>query len=165
LLNDLEVDKATIIGLSLGGRIAIDFALAHPERTRAIVPVAPGLSGFDFSPDPDFLPTLDAAQTGNWEKVADIWLKSGYMAAAKENPKIAPRIRQLAIDNAHENLDNFLLLRQLKPAAIVRLPQIDVPTLIIVGSRDVNDIHEIAGLLYARIPGAKEIVMPSRAIW
>lgn len=159
LLAALKVERVTIIGLSLGGRIAIDFALAHPEKVRAIVPVAPGLSGFNFSPDPDDWPTLEAAQAGDWDKVADIWLKSGYMAPAMENPKIAQRVRQLALENAHQILDNFTLERRLKPPAVERLPEVRVPTLIVVGSRDVNDIHEIAGLLYARIPSAKEIVL------
>jgi 3-oxoadipate enol-lactonase len=159
LLSSLKIDKATIVGLSLGGRIAIDFALAHPEKVRAIIPVAPGLSGFSFSPDADFWASLEAAQAGDWEKVADLWLESGYMAPAMENPKIARRIRQLSVENAHQYLDDFLYERRLKPPAIERLPHIHVPTLILVGSRDVNDIHEIAGLLYARIPGAKEIVI------
>jgi 3-oxoadipate enol-lactonase len=159
LLHFLKVDKATIVGLSLGGRIAIDFALAHPEKVRAIIPVAPGLSGFSFSPDTDFWASLEAAQAGDGEKVADLWLKSGYMAPAMGNPKIAPRIRQLSVENAHQFMDNFLFARRLKPPAIERLPQIHAPTLVIVGNRDVNDIHEIAGLLYARIPGAKEIVI------
>jgi pimeloyl-ACP methyl ester carboxylesterase len=39
------------------------------------------------------------------------------------------------------------------PPATERLPEIQTPTLIIAGHRDVSDIHEICGLLYARIPG------------
>ena len=76
-----------------------------------------------------------------------------------ENPKIAPRLHQLALENAHENLDNGALEKVLYPPAIERLPQIKVPTLVIVGNRDVADIHEICGLVYARIPGVKEVVI------
>jgi pimeloyl-ACP methyl ester carboxylesterase len=159
LLEFLHVGTAYIVGLSLGGRVAIDFALAHAAMTDAIVPVAPGLSGFQFSPDPTEMDTIRAAQAGDWRTVADLWLKSGYMAPAMENPKIAPRLRQLAFENAHENLDNPLLETMPNPPAIERLPNIRTPTLIIVGNRDVSDIHEICGLLYARIPGAKEIVV------
>jgi 3-oxoadipate enol-lactonase len=159
LLKYLKVEKASIVGLSLGGRIAIDFALAHPEMTIAIVPVAPGLSGFHFSEDPALRESWHAAQDGNWEKVTELWLKSGYMSPAMENPKIAPRLHQLALENAHENMDNGALERVLNPPAIERLRQLRVPTLVIVGNRDVNDIHEICGLLYARVPGVKEIVI------
>jgi 3-oxoadipate enol-lactonase len=40
LLKYLKVEKVYIVGLSLGGRIALDFTLAHPEMVPAIVPVA-----------------------------------------------------------------------------------------------------------------------------
>jgi 3-oxoadipate enol-lactonase len=159
LLKLLHVDKAYIVGLSLGGRIAIDFALAHPDMTDGIVPVAPGLSGFHFSSDPSDMDSWRAALAGDWQKVTDYWLNNDYMKPAMENPKIAPRLRQLAFENAHENLDNPLLEAALNPPAIDRLPEIKTPTLIIVGNRDVQDIHEICGLLYARIPYAREIVI------
>ncbi|HYL47194.1 MAG TPA: alpha/beta hydrolase [Candidatus Limnocylindrales bacterium] len=159
LLKFLKIDKAHVLGLSLGGRIAIDFALAHPEMTDGIVPVAPGLSGFHFSDDPNEWNVLRAVQSGDFAKAADYWLQSGYMAPAMENPKIAPRLRQLSLENVHENLDNPLLETMPNPPAIERLPQIKAPTLILVGNRDVADIHEICGLLRARIPGAKEIVI------
>lgn len=159
LLKFLHVDKAYIVGLSLGGRVAIDFALAHPDMVDAIVPVAPGLSGFHFSPDPSDEDSWRAALAGDWQRVTDDWLNNDYMKPAMQNPKIAPRLRQLAFENAHENLDNPLLEAMLNPPAIDRLPNVKTPTLIIVGNRDVNDIHEICGLLYARIPGAKEVVI------
>jgi 3-oxoadipate enol-lactonase len=159
LLKYLGVQKAYVVGLSLGGRVAIDFALAHPDMVDALVPVAPGLSGAHFGDDPSFMESWRAAQAGDWQKVAEIWLKSGYMAPAMENPKIAPRLRQLATEDAHENLDNGALERVLYPPAIERLPNIKVPTLLIVGNRDVPDIHQICGLLYARVPGIKVILI------
>jgi 3-oxoadipate enol-lactonase len=159
LLKFLDVEKAVLVGLSLGGRISIDFALLHPEMLAGMVAAAPGLSGFQFSSDPTEWPTIRAAQTGDWKKVADLWLKSGYMAPAMENPKIAPRLRELATENAHEDLDNPILETMPDPPAIERLPDVRVPTLILVGNRDVTDIHEICGLLFARIPGAKQILI------
>jgi pimeloyl-ACP methyl ester carboxylesterase len=159
LLRFLGVRKAIVIGLSLGGRVAIDFALAHPDMTEAIIPVAPGLSGFHFSDDPNMTESWRAAQANDWDRVASLWLKTGYMAPAMENPSIAPRLRELARDNAHEVLDNGALERVLNPPAIERLPEIRVPTLVIVGDRDVADIHEICGLLRARIPAVTEVVV------
>jgi len=159
LLKHLQVDKAYIVGLSLGGRVAIDFALTHPEMTDGIVPVAPGLSGFHFSSDPSDMDSWRAALAGDWQKVTDDWLNNDYMKPAMSNPKIAPRLRQLAFENAHENLDNPLLESMLNPPAIERLASVKTPTLIIVGNRDVADIHEICGLLFARVPHARELVI------
>jgi pimeloyl-ACP methyl ester carboxylesterase len=45
------VDRAALIGNSMGGRVAIDFALEHPSRVSALVLAAPGLSGFEGTPE------------------------------------------------------------------------------------------------------------------
>ena len=51
LLDFLKIEKATLVGLSLGGIIAADFALEHPERVERLVLVGPGLRGFKNTPD------------------------------------------------------------------------------------------------------------------
>jgi 3-oxoadipate enol-lactonase len=160
LLRHLGVTKTCLVGLSLGGRIAIDFTLVHPEMVDGLVAVAPGLSGFHYSDDPSGLEIWHAAQAGDWDKATETWLKSGYMAPAMENAKLAPRLRQLARENVRQNLDNGALERWLDPPAFGRLREIKVPTLILVGSRDVSNIHQICGLLYAQVQGAGEIVFP-----
>ena len=44
VLDALGVERAAVVGLSLGGRLALDVALAHPERLWAVAGVAPGLA-------------------------------------------------------------------------------------------------------------------------
>jgi 3-oxoadipate enol-lactonase len=160
LLTDLRVDRATIVGLSLGGRIAIDFALSHPERVSSLVLVAPGLSGFHFPSEAGDDSTWAAAQRGDWAAVASWWTHTGYMTPAMHHPDLADRLRQLAQDNAHQWLDNPALERPLRPAAIDQLGAIHTPTLIVVGNRDVADIHQIVGLLSIRIAGARLTIVP-----
>ena len=46
LFKTLAVDKATVIGMSMGGSIAINFTLEHPELVEALITVGSGLSGF-----------------------------------------------------------------------------------------------------------------------
>src|SRR5256885_9246878 len=46
LLKHLAVHRASLVGLSLGGRIAIDFALDHPKMVDKLVLAGPGLSGW-----------------------------------------------------------------------------------------------------------------------
>ena len=36
MLDELGVERAALVGLSLGGRLALDIALAHPERLWAV---------------------------------------------------------------------------------------------------------------------------------
>ncbi len=46
VLQHLEIDKAALIGCSMGGATAIDLTLEHPERVTALVPVGAGVSGW-----------------------------------------------------------------------------------------------------------------------
>lgn len=159
LLRGLGVARAHLVGLSLGGRIAIDFALEHPERVRSLVLVGPGLSGFQWSHDEEqsFTRILRAAQAGRMEESAELWLQSGYMAPAMQQPRIAARLREYSVDNAKNTLVNPLLERDIEPPAARRLGQIKAPTLVVVGTRDVPDIQRIVGMLEKGIAGARVV--------
>ena len=81
------------------------------------------------------------------------------MAPAMENPAIRDRMRQLAMENAHTWLANPIFERHLKPPAIERLSDIHVPTLIVVGDRDVEDIQKIVEVLTGGIAGSEKQVI------
>src|SRR5262245_7129201 len=49
LLRFLDVQRTALIGVSMGGGLAIDYTIEHPERVSAIVPVAAGLGGYEPS--------------------------------------------------------------------------------------------------------------------
>jgi pimeloyl-ACP methyl ester carboxylesterase len=157
LLKSLRVQQATLIGLSLGGGISIDFALAHPSLIDALVLAGPGLGGFEFKGDSS--PIVEAARDEGPSKAAELWLKDPYMIPAMENPAISKRVRQLATENSHVWLENPILERPLKPFAVGRLSEIHAPTLIIIGERDVPDIQAIVDKLASEVRGAKKEVI------
>jgi hypothetical protein len=129
----------------------------------AFVPVAPGLNSYHAAGDPTEMDTWRATLTHNWRKVADYWLKSGFTASAMENPQIAPRSRQLATEDAHQILDNPMLESTPNPPAVDRLPDVKVRVLVAVVNRDVADIQQICGLLYARILAPRRLSFKARA--
>jgi pimeloyl-ACP methyl ester carboxylesterase len=51
LLAHLDIDRAAVVGVSISGGIVVDFALAYPEMLWALVPVAAGIDGYDWSTD------------------------------------------------------------------------------------------------------------------
>jgi pimeloyl-ACP methyl ester carboxylesterase len=63
------------------------------------------------------------------------------------------------LDNYRNWLANPLLARRLEPPAIKRLERIKAPMLVLVGSRDVADIHTIVKTLKAGIPHAQTVVV------
>ena len=48
LLDHLQLDRVSLVGLSLGGGAAINFAATHPQRVEELVVVDPSLGGFSW---------------------------------------------------------------------------------------------------------------------
>jgi pimeloyl-ACP methyl ester carboxylesterase len=162
LLQYLHIEKAHLIGLSLGGRIAIDFTLTYPDRVKNLVAVGPGLSGFAWSAEGEkrSWQIVEAARDQGPEKAVELWLHDPYMAPAMENPVLAKRLRCLARDNARCWLVNPFLRRELTPPAVKRLGEIHAPTLVVIGERDVPDIQAIGKLLKKGVPHARKVMIP-----
>lgn len=157
LLGHLDVDRAHLVGLSLGGRIALDLCLEHPEVVRSMVLSGPGVSGFRWPPDENMAPIIEAIDADDPVGAADRWLEHPYMAPAMELPHLRDRLRALARENAHirGKLRNPEI--QLQPPAIDRLPEIRVPTLLLLGTRDVPDMQTLVDLLSSEIADATRV--------
>jgi len=163
LLDYLEMPKVRLVGLSLGGRIALDFVVTRPERVHSLVLAGAGLAGYD-KPDPEgderMWMNIVAARDHGAEKVTDLWLKDPYMAPAMENPRLAKRLRHLTFENAYNWLENPILQRSPQPPAAKRLGDIKTPTLVILGERDVPRSHAIGDSLVKGIKGSRKVVIP-----
>ena len=161
LLQYLKVSKAHLVGLSMGGRIAIDFVLTHPEMVASLTAAAPGLSGFPFSTEStiEMMKIVYSILNDDGTPAGEAWLRSAYNAAAMENPIVAAKLRPIAIENSHVWLINFFFPRPPFPLAVQRLNEIRVPTLVIRGDRDVKMITDIVATLEKDIPGAKKVII------
>jgi len=163
LLVALHVSRASLVGSSLGGRVAIDFALAHPEMVDHLVLAAPGLSGWQFSRGDTswFAEGRVARDRGDSAGIAIAWLKQDFMRPAMERPELAAHLREMAGGNGRFWMD---VLRQGResdlqgdPPALHRTKLIPAPTLLIVGSRDTHDIMAIADTLGASMPHLRRV--------
>ena len=154
----LGLPAFTLVGLSLGGRIAIDYALDHADRLNALVLVAPGLTGWEWSgPDHAFFDDIvTAAQAGNTARAVELWLECPYMTPAMELAHLAPRLRQLATDNERAWTIPPIEVRR-TPPAVTELDRLTVPTLLVVGDRDVPDILRIADRLERDCPKLRRV--------
>jgi pimeloyl-ACP methyl ester carboxylesterase/creatinine amidohydrolase/Fe(II)-dependent formamide hydrolase-like protein len=163
LLDYLGIDKAHIVGLSLGGRIAIDLAVTHPARVRSLTLAGPGLSGYEppggTETDLRMWNIIKAARDEGPEKATALWLSDPFMAPAMEQARLAPGLRRIARENAHCWLGNPLLQRPSKPPAAARLGEIQIPTLLVIGDRDVPQIKATAETLEKGIKGSTKVMV------
>jgi pimeloyl-ACP methyl ester carboxylesterase len=164
LLTTLEVERAHLMGLSLGGRIAIDFTLAHPAMVESLILAAPDVSGYAFSAEHvlGWIKIVTSIEHDDGTPAGDLWLASHYLAPAMEHPAIAAKLRPIARDNARFWLIHPLLARDLfaVPPATLRLGEIQVPTLLVVGDRHTADVHNMVRLVEQGIPGVRKVMIP-----
>ena len=160
LLKHLGIAQAYLLGASLGGRIALDFAVEYPSMVKGLVLVAPGLGGYEWSAE--YLDQIGvifrvAEQNGPAQAVEE-WLCHPHMLPAMQNAEISGQVKRMNIDNANLWVQRLPEL-PIDPPAIKRLRDLVIPTQIIVGDRDVQDIYVIADLILANIAGAKKVVI------
>jgi 3-oxoadipate enol-lactonase len=83
VLDAAKIDRAAIVGCSIGGAIALDFALTHPDRVTALVVAAAPLGGLQDATDEEawFEERLagmdDAVRSGDLEGAAECRCPSG----------------------------------------------------------------------------------------
>lgn len=166
LLKFLGIEKTYVLGLSMGGAMAIDFTLMYPEMVDALIPVAMGLSGFEgeepWTEVDEALKRGDVAQAV--ELTLRMWTDGPMRTPDQVDPAVREKVRAMTTRNfEHPEEENATQPRTLEPPAILRLSEIHVPTLIIIGDQDVVDILKIADILEKGIPGARIEVIPGTA--
>jgi pimeloyl-ACP methyl ester carboxylesterase len=140
LMDGLDITSAALVGCSMGGGIGIDFALEHPDRVWALVPVAAGLGGFEpLEEEEDWwaaatAPVDEALEAGDLERAEDARLAIWSPLGAQD--QAGARIRELAFENIHELTMDESAHEDLDPPAAARLGEIDVPTLVVEADHD-----------------------------
>ncbi len=166
LLDVLEVDRAIILGYSMGGRLALHFAHCHPDRLLALVleSAAPGIQTADertarMASDEKLAQIVEregiAAFVNRWEKLPLF----DSLARLPEEMRVALRAQRLS--NRPRGLAGSLRgFGAAVPAPLFdSLPNLTTPTQIIVGGLDTK-YTELGHDMAARLPNARLDVVP-----
>lgn len=164
LMDHLDIDTAYVGGLSMGGAIAVDFALAHPERLKALLLC-------DTSARNYALQGKDTPRSG-------VRASMRKFALSEVFPRTVILARHLPLErlpqkyNRKESIDSYMeslrgqsacgfrgawhaLMGQ--PNLEDRLGEISVPTLIIVGDHD--PLLTPSRAMQERIPGCRFVLI------
>lgn len=167
LLDHLKIRKAVLVGVSNGGRISFDFAVEHPDRVAAMIPVDFGIKGYRSSgPEENKL----------WKKVSE--QEPEYLRLRKEGKfreaaaidvdlwtsALSGKAREQILDIAQENVhtddddpDSFQISPE--PPAFQRLGVLKMPILMIMGHRDVPGMIALNRRVHSLIPESELVII------
>jgi pimeloyl-ACP methyl ester carboxylesterase len=158
LLNHFQLAPAHVIGLSMGGGITLDFALVHPHAVRSLILVDAVLGGFAWSKDWGMPANL--ARTVGLQGAKHAWLTDEMFAPANEQPAVAVRLATMVADYSGYHWLNHDPGRWADLPANRPLEQLNVPTLVLVGERDLPDFQRVAETITARALNARHVILP-----
>jgi pimeloyl-ACP methyl ester carboxylesterase len=162
VLDAAGLGRPVVVACSMGGQTAIDLTLAHPDRVAGLVLIGTAIRGAPYpelaeGPTADLNARLEAADSaGDIDEVArlDAWMWLDGPSAAEG--RVGGMARQLFLDM------NGRALRAADPGqeaelspAWPRLDEIAVPTLVMIGRLDAEDIQAIDEPAARLIPGAR----------
>ncbi|MGD9679127.1 MAG: alpha/beta fold hydrolase [Vulcanibacillus sp.] len=154
LMNFLNIQKAYLLGVSLGAEIAIDFTIKYPEMVEALVLSGPSLSGYkEELHSEESIKNYEAAQSiikkdERYEESLDYLLNSSIWK--QESKFIHSYLKDIFKEASLEwMLNNYI--NTLEPPAVYRLSEIKLPTLIIKGERDSKHNLDVAKILELNI--------------
>lgn len=161
LLKFLKVEKASLMGLSLGGQVATDFTLEHPEMVEKLILPASSLRGYQSPRNEKTIAIYRAAEEEGMEKAIEMWLDHPLFVTGKTNPVYQRRTRQMLAANFRTwgPTPKPIVWTWPEKPTIERLSEIKKPTLIIIGDRDVSNIIGMADVLAEKISGARKVVI------
>ena len=163
VLDERGLDRAVLIGASMGAATTLAFALDHPERVAALVQITPAHLG---------LPQTDASELSRWDALADGLEREGVdgFMRAYGDPPVEPRFRGLIVEairqriSRHRHPEAVAAALRVVPRSTafdgaVALEQLTVPTLIVASHDDLDPEHpyEVAQIYAERIEGAELI--------
>lgn len=147
LLDHLGIDRAHVLGHSLGGAVALELAVSHPDRVRSVVALS-----VTVRPD------------GMHEDLTDPAKMATSTRMPTQDDFVAMRASYQRLSPHPEHFDDFLQSLSANQADLrgwsdEQLAGITAPLLHVMGDHDFTTV-EHAGLMLALIPGSRLAVLP-----
>jgi pimeloyl-ACP methyl ester carboxylesterase len=159
------------MGCSMGGGLAIDFALAHPERTKSLILVGSGPAGLELDtndPEDLFEAAGKAYEANDLDLAAEIetqiWFDGQNRTADDVDPimrKLAYEMNRLALEHEAKKLGKHI--RKEGTPAVERLNELTMPVLIIIGQNDIPYLLAAADYMEKHLAHAKKVLLPNAA--
>ena len=164
ILDALEIQEPLVVmGCSMGGGLAMDFALTHPSKVKALIMVGSGPSGLklDVPTLPKFTEVEKAFEAGDLDQVAELETQIWFDGSGRSPQQVNQAMRSLAYEMNRRALDYEAKelgkrLPNTENPAFDRLPGLVIPVLVIVGAHDTPYILAASDYMVEHIPSARK---------
>jgi pimeloyl-ACP methyl ester carboxylesterase len=169
VMDELEIDKAVVVGCSMGGGTAIDMALAAPGRVAGLVLIGTGAPGADIEhyEPPQWPGIVEAYEKGDFDRAAQLEAEVWGIGYGREDNAVDPAVMTLLVEMDRALMPNEdrrdELVVALDPPQAERMGEIAVPALIVVGEFDLPHVRQAADHLAATLGDGPAVVIPGAA--
>ncbi|MHA6297614.1 alpha/beta fold hydrolase [Devosia sp. CAU 1758] len=168
VLDALDIHAAVLVGCSMGGELAVDFALAHPGRVIGLVLVGTSINGAPWSSTAEEQ-AIEMAEEDAWERGDIDLLNKVHAHAWLDGPRarsgrVGGAVRDLFLEmNGVVLTKPQLTQEEPMPDAWGRMAQVTAPTLLVVGEEDFTALVDRHETLSETMPNAFAVVLEGAA--
>lgn len=164
VLDHLKIERATIVGMSQAGRVALRFSVAHPHRVKALVLHGAPLDGFNLPRrGADALPIQklkDICQNEGMPAFREYWIQHPLMALHTNDPGQLAALRHILENYSGADLLAPSATPESQPDLTARLPDVTIPALIILGEYESRWLHLVGDIFVYGLGNAKKVIIP-----
>jgi len=162
IVDHLNIDKTILVSHSLGGTIALDFALQYPNNVEALVLIASGLNGYSWSKE--YLELMGSIwSVPQPEIMTKKFLSAPFYAIGMHEPSIKYDVETMTKENFNKVLTwktfDVHDVHWFFPEPAAKLKDIKAPTFVVYGDQDAEDIKKIAHLLSENIQNVETTII------
>lgn len=159
VLDASAIERCDLVGVSMGGGIAINFALDHPERVRSLVLISPALVAWEWSDAWRALaqPIVDHARRNEMNAARRLWWEHPLFATTRDSNAGRALFESIMRFSGEQWIrdDHERMLPD-----VDRLHLLKTPTLLLTGGRDFEDFRVIANLIEASAGDLRRVDYP-----
>lgn len=161
LLDALDLESVHLVGSSMGGAIALDFALRYADRARSLVVVPGGIGGWE--PPAWMMDGWDefeaALKMGDIPNVTQAIMAFPPMRPLESRPALRSQIEEMIEHHRWADDRDLVEIDAIDPPAAQRLAEIAVPTLVLSGDLDDAAFLALGDRMVSEMPGAERLII------
>jgi pimeloyl-ACP methyl ester carboxylesterase len=159
LLATVHAAPCALVGLSMGGYVALAFAKKYPQDLAALALVDTKAEADTTEGKQGREKMIALARTSGATAVADQMMPKMLAADSAARPQIANRLRQIMEACPPKTIEHALAAMRDRPDRTGELASMKVPALVIVGDADAITPPAVAASMAGRIPGARLVTI------